>query len=148
MSTSAEWLEVNADRVLSRQRTTVDTAKLVATFVTSIGATLAATALQVGRVVALDRVACAMLAMCVVAAIGVAILDRMTEPDVDAILRRSSIHQWTDHDLVRELRVQLIGAVDSNVSVVFRVKVATTITVIAAFATTISASASLLGYNW
>lgn len=52
--TPEEWLEVQADRALARQRAQADTAKLLATFAAGVAGALVATALQVGAPEGLD----------------------------------------------------------------------------------------------
>ncbi len=127
--TVPEWLERQADRTLIRQRSQVDTAKLVATFAAGVAATLVATALQVGSPSAWDIAAVSLLGATVAATVIVISFDRLTEANHPAILQLKQIHNWSEERLLEELQASLIAAVDANAWVLTAVKIAATVQV-------------------
>jgi hypothetical protein len=116
--TSAEWLESQADRAFSRQRAQVDTAKLLATFTTGIGATIVATALQVDKPNKLDLTATCFLATSFVAVLAVILLDRLAVADESRVLTFSQLHHWSEEELIAELQTATIAAAYNNAEVV------------------------------
>jgi hypothetical protein len=145
LPTSEEWLEINADRSLARQRAKVDTAKLVVTFITAVAATMVATSLQVAPTTTFERAAAWFLGATLLAALAVALLDRLAEPDTDTILKLCQVKKWSETELIEELRAELIGSVVSNDTVIMRVMTATVVSVASAGVSGVLATLSLFG---
>jgi hypothetical protein len=143
-NSSAEWLERNADRILARQRAQVDTAKLLATFATAVAAALVAAGLQVHAAVALDVASAILLGISFSAAIVVILLDRLREADPTAVLERGQVHQWTEAQIVGELRLLMLAAVRNNAWYVTAVMIAVIIQVVVAAGSAGLAISSLL----
>ncbi|MFF5079198.1 hypothetical protein ACFY36_19240 [Actinoplanes sp. NPDC000266] len=142
--TPEEWLEVQADRALARQRAQVDTAKLLATFAAGIAGALVATALQVGEPEGLDWAAAWLLLVTFVAVLGVIAVDRLAEADHDQILNVRAIRNWDQDKMLEELRVAALTAVYSNGGVVRMVRSVLALQLLLSVATGIVAATSLL----
>jgi len=143
----AQWLQDQSDRCFARQRATADDAKLVATFVAAVAATLVATTLQVGdSPTRLDAAATAGLALTVGLAAVVVWTDTLREADHQAIITASAGggSQWSSERLLRELRVATLAAVNGNEAVVTRILRWLTTQLAIAFATGVVAAVSLL----
>jgi hypothetical protein len=125
-----DWLDRDLEASMARQRAQVDTAKLLATFVAGIAATLVATALQVGKPTILDSISVYSLAGATCAAIAVILFDRMTAPNSDLILRQSVDLNWDNNQLIDKLREANCAAVEINRSVVNQVRQALTAQVV------------------
>ncbi|WP_328321872.1 hypothetical protein OHA70_25555 [Kribbella sp. NBC_00382] len=110
----AEWLENHADRLSARQRARADIAKLIATFMAGVAATLVGTALQVSPTNTIDRVATWFLGAAVVLALAVLLLDRTKEADHAALIIEAKLQGWNDAKLMAELRHEVISAADYN----------------------------------
>jgi hypothetical protein len=113
-----EWLEGQAARMLDRQRATVESSKLMATFIAAVAATIVATALQVGRPGWLDFLATAGLVWCLIATWRVIEADRLTVADHHTILTSGAAAGLSQDDMLRDLRAETIAAVDDNEIVV------------------------------
>jgi hypothetical protein len=107
----AEWLEQHAQRLLANQKSAVDTAKLLTTFVAAIAATLVATALQVEPILELDRVATTWLGWCVGATILTILADRLQAPDHAKVLAEKSHHAWSSAYTLDQLRLEELSTV-------------------------------------
>jgi hypothetical protein len=121
----AQWMQDQSDRALTRQRATADNAKLVATFIAAVAATLVATALQVGESARkLDIASVVALAFGVIVTLAVIGADTICEADHQAILSASVSggQRWTDEHLLRELRSQSVAAAEGNEAVVRRIR--------------------------
>lgn len=118
VTAKGEWLEVQADRAAARQRSQVDTAKVLVTFSAGIAATLVATALQVGDPSKRDIAAAVVLGLSMALVMAVLKKDRLTEADQDSILSQGAALTWSDARLVGELRAAQLAAVRSNESTV------------------------------
>src|SRR3954453_13779802 len=92
----AEWLEQHADRQSASARAGTDVAKLLATFVAGIAATLVASTLQVGATNSLDKWASSLLGVTILATILVIAIDRLQVPDEAKILTESAIYGRSD----------------------------------------------------
>ncbi|GAA0452565.1 hypothetical protein Ade02nite_00530 [Paractinoplanes deccanensis] len=142
--TPEEWLEVQADRALARQRAQADTAKLLATFAAGVAGALVATALQVGAPEGLDWASAWLLLMTFVGVLAVIAVDRVAEADHDKVLSLRVVRGWSQEDLLAELRVAELKAVYSNDEVVRAVRGALALQLLLALATGVVAAASLL----
>lgn len=116
------WLEQHADRIAARQRSQVDTAKLVTTFATGIAASLVAAAIQVQGTSRAEGWSVWGLAAASLLAILGAFADRLMEAAHDAVIERSKIEEWDDELLVRKLRVATLAAVRHNEAIVLWVR--------------------------
>ena len=121
--TIEEWLEADADRAMSRQRAQADAAKLVATFVVGIVATLVATSFQVGSPLSDNRWEAVLLAASVILTAMVVFLDRISEADRNAILAEAQVRHWDKQELLTELRMNLIAASKDNQKVLREVRI-------------------------
>jgi hypothetical protein len=139
-----DWLDKDLEAAAARQRSRVDTAKLLATFIAGIAATLVATALQVGTPNTLDMMSAYFLAASVVAAIFVVISDRITEADSDLLLRIAQQEKWSDQELVGKLRRASMIAAENNKGVVAQVQSALSVQVALSIITGVIAAVSLL----
>lgn len=117
-STSAEWLEQQADRLSGHHRAAVDAAKIVATFATAIAATLVGTTFQVSPTTTSDRWSASLLAMSTFLAVLVALADRLVLPDHARLFVLANSYGWSEDELLTELRVALLAASDANDTVV------------------------------
>jgi hypothetical protein len=142
--TPEEWLEIQSDRALARQRAQVDTAKLLATFAAGIAGALVATALQVGRPNGLDWAASWLLLVTFVAVLAVIAVDRLAEADHDQILNMRMVRNWTQDQLLLELRAAALTAVYANNEVVRTVRTVLTAQLLLSVTTGIVATTSLL----
>jgi exosortase/archaeosortase len=143
--TTDDWLDQQVDRALARQRSQVDTAKVIAVFTTGIAGTLVATSLQVGdKPHLLDHVGVWLLLATALAVVVVVFVDRLSEADHAAIIQTARFNRWDDEHLLRELRIESMTAVRVNGGVVTLVRAATCIQVILAIATGVIATVSLL----
>jgi hypothetical protein len=142
--TPEEWLEIQSDRALARQRAQVDTAKLLATFAAGIAGALVATALQVGRPNGLDWAASWLLLVTFVAVLAVIAVDRLAEADHDQILNMRMVRNWTQDQLLLELRAAALTAVYANNEVVRTVRTVLTVQLLLSVTTGIVATTSLL----
>jgi hypothetical protein len=142
--TPEEWLEIQSDRALARQRAQVDTAKLLATFAAGIAGALVATALQVGRPNGLDWAASWLLLVTFVAVLAVIAVDRLAEADHDQILNMRMVRNWTQDQLLLELRAAALTAVYANNEVVRIVRTALAVQLLLSVTTGIVATTSLL----
>lgn len=139
-----DWLERNADRTFARQRTQVETSKLIATFAAGTAAALVAASLQSAPVTLGDWIASFALLAAVAGVLVVIALDRLTEADHGEVLARRQLREWSDEQLVVELRVALMTAVINNNAVVTVVRCATMVQVAIAAIGGVAASVSLL----
>lgn len=139
-----EWLERHVDRRAARQRTQVDSAKLVATFAASLAAALIASALQVGKALGWDVAGSTLLGVAFLGVLIVVALDRTKEVDQEAILRYGDNHHWSGQQILEYLRFVVYISVKNNEAVVRSVKVATQLQVLVAAAASICGIVSLL----
>lgn len=115
-------MELHADRASSRQRAQVETAKLLATFSSAVATTMVAAMLQVGGArFYLDLISAAVLVVAILLTGLVILVDRITEADIDAVLRESAVQKWTPEQLEKEMAVATVAAVKANDPVVKRV---------------------------
>ncbi len=109
--TVADWLEGQMERVLARQRTQVDTAKLIATFSTAVSASLVATGLQVAPATDADRNSLSLLLISFVLALAVAFADRIREVDHRLVLEEAAAEELSEQQkLVRLARASIIAS--------------------------------------
>jgi ATP-dependent protease HslVU (ClpYQ) peptidase subunit len=137
------WLEQHADRTAARQRSQVDTAKLVTTFATGVAAALVATAIQVPGISKREVWSIWALAAAVALTILGVFADRLKEASHDHLIERSKIEGWDDDTLVRRLRAAMVAAVRLNEGVVTLVRVVAVTQVLVASASGALATWSL-----
>jgi hypothetical protein len=122
MSQAVErWLEADADRAMSRQRAQADAAKLVATFLVGVVATLVAAMLQLGSPDAYSRWSSGLLAASILLTVVVFGLDRISEADHHGILEQAQVLHWDEQMLLSKLRLNLIAAAKDNQKVLHEV---------------------------
>jgi hypothetical protein len=138
------WLEQQADRAASRQRSQVDTAKLLATFATGLAATLVATALQVPGSDWWEKSAVIILGVASLLSISVLIADRISEVDHAALLSQAHTQQWTAEELLGELRTAQIEAVSGNEGTVSLLRWLSGSSLVAAVAAGVCATVSMV----
>lgn len=141
---SVEWREKDLDRRSARQRTQIETAKLLATFAVSASAAIVASALQAGKSTTWNLAAIILLGIAFLAVVGVIFLDRTTQVDQEQLVIEGQIKQWSDERLLQELRVEFLASVNNNESVVNSVQRTTQIQVIISILSAVSATISLL----
>jgi hypothetical protein len=138
-----DWLDAQSDRVSARQRSRVDTAKLVATFVAAVAGSLVASALQTGESASgWDWVSAWALAATI--ALTVAVMDRLTEPDHEAILSDALTAGLTPDETLSALRLGVNAANHANEGVVYAVGVVLWLQLGAAVFTGVAAAYSML----
>ncbi|MGH8423675.1 MAG: hypothetical protein ACRER3_15190, partial [Pseudomonas fluorescens] len=141
---SVEWREKDLDRRSARQRTQIETAKLLATFAVSASAAIVASALQAGKSTTWNLAAIILLGIAFLAVVGVIFLDRTTQVDQEQLVIEGQIKQWSDERLLQELRVEFLASVNNNESVVNSVQRTTQIQVIISILSAVCATISLL----
>jgi len=144
MPTVSEWLEGHADRVAANQRAQAETVKLLATFSAVFAATIVATGLQVGPPTRLDLVAAILLLISVAATVAVVLLDRITDVNPGSVLQEATVAGWDDTELVRELRLWRLAAVENNAQVITLLRRALAIQILLSVASATVAAVSLL----
>jgi hypothetical protein len=111
----AQWERAELDRALNRQTSQADNAKLVATFVTAVVATVVATALQVGdKPTLLDYLATILLAVTTWRTWAVVNSDGLRDVDrhqVQNVLRSSAL---TPETKLEEIRRLVLTVADGN----------------------------------
>lgn len=123
---------MQSDRVAARQRSQVETAKLVATFLTGVAATLCASALQVKGTRPLEVESLICLALAAALTIAVILCDRLREAPHKDILVRAGQLAWSQPETLRQLRTAVTDAVNANQRVVTLVQWVTRIQVLVA----------------
>lgn len=141
----AQWVEGNADRAQSRQRAQADAAKLVATFVAGVAATLVGTQLQVPGDPGYDKWSAILLAVSVGLAVVVILLDRLSESDHLQVLEDARVKGWDDEQVMKELRFNAVVASRDNEKVLREVRVALFAQFVCAAASGAVAALGLLG---
>ena len=106
------WLEQHAERVTAKQRSQVDTSKLLVSITLAVAATMVATALQVDPVKWSDYVACAVLALSFGASVTVVMLDVVKEPNRHLARDHANAGKWSPE---AELLILRKMALDSEV---------------------------------
>jgi hypothetical protein len=106
-----------------RQRSRVDTAKVVSTFAAGIAGALVASALQTGNAPSGWEWAAAWgLAATVLLTLLVMVFDRLVEPDHHQVLHAASFAGWSDAEKLLELRKAALAASKYNEGVVALVR--------------------------
>ncbi len=120
----AEWLDGQLDRVLAAQRARVDTAKLLVTFSTGVASAFLVGSMQTGGSVSgrMDVFAIAAFAICGALALVVILLDRLREPDHEAVIRASALRAVPAGEMIAELRIAGLAALEFNEVIVNRVR--------------------------
>jgi hypothetical protein len=139
-----EWKQRQDDQAIDRQRSQVETAKLLATFALAASATVVATALQVGNPNALDAWATYLLGVAFILAILVIFLDRRVEPNPDFVWMVLAIPSWTEVERIDKLEALSIAARRVGEVVVRRVRIVATMQVFVSTIAGAVAAASLL----
>lgn len=139
-----EWREKDLDRRAARQKTQIETAKLLATFAVSASAAIVASSLQAGRSSAWDLTSIILLGVAFLTVIGVILLDRTTQVNQEQLVAEGQTRGWSDERLLQELRVQFLVSVNNNESIVRSIKHTTQIQVMVSFLSAVSATISLL----
>ena len=127
-----------------RQRSQVETAKLLSTFALAVGATLVATALQVGNPTALDVWATAVLAVAFLGVVSVILLDRLKEPNPDYVDAQAGANGWNDMQRLAAFETLSAAAQDEGEQVVRHVKCVAMLQVAMTVAASVLATVSLL----
>jgi uncharacterized membrane protein len=142
------WLEGDADRAMSRQRAQADSAKLVATFVIGVAASVVASALQMNRTGAesYNKWASILLALSAILTVFVIILDRISEADHKSLLEEAHVKKWSEAELLEELRTLTITASRDNQKVLREVQLALLLQFVVASVCGITAAIGMLGY--
>lgn len=111
-----EWLESQAERVSTRQRAQQDSAKLLATFASGVGAAVVGTALQVaaGKIAWADFAGAGLLALSVALALVVVFSDRLKEPDHEKCIVDNVGAGRTQEELLGELRRAVLLSIEVN----------------------------------
>lgn len=107
-------LEQSNDRELVAQRAKADSMRLVATFSSAVAATVVAPGLQAMGDSPTIWWSTILLLASVLAAISLIIFDRITAPDIDDVLVRSSHARWDALRTHQEIRLATINAVIEN----------------------------------
>lgn len=139
-----EWRVRQTEQALDRQRSQVETAKLLVTFALAVGATLVATALQVGRPTALDVWATVALAAAFLGVVAVIVLDRLKEPNPDYVDAQAAVNGWNDVQRLAALEILSVAAQGDGDDVVRIIKGAATLQVAVTVAASVLAALSLL----
>lgn len=132
------------DRRAARQRSQVETAKLLATLAITLAATLLGSALQVGKSMAWDIAGSVLLAVAFLGVLVVILLDRTTEVDQEAVLAYGNSRNWSAAEIVEDLRLTVYISVKNNEAVVNTVKIATQVQVAISVLSAICSAVSLL----
>lgn len=139
------WLQQNSDRVQTRQRAHVDTAKVLVSITLAVAATLVATALQVGDGPrGWDFIAAWILAASFVVTVFVVVLDRLKEPNRHKAQDRAQRGKWSPDQLLAYLQDQALDTEDENHKVVRNVHIATAAQVLVSLLACAAAGMSLL----
>lgn len=129
------------ERLLSRQRAQVETAKLVATFATAVGATIVGSALQVVRGSTLTVLASSLLAAAFLVTVIIVAFDRLAEPNLDPAV----IKLFSGHAAFQEyVESQLIASEDFNTWRLAQLRILIAIQLILAASSGAVAAVSLL----
>ncbi|MGW3960822.1 hypothetical protein ACWED2_13475 [Amycolatopsis sp. NPDC005003] len=140
------WHERDLDRRSARQRSQVDTAKILVTFSVGVAAAIAASALQVSRFRAFDVVCVSLLGLAFLLAFAVVVLDRTTAVDRDSLLAEAQLRGWSDEKLLLEFTIALTASTAYNEHVVDLVKRVALLQVAVAFLSATAGSVSLLSH--
>jgi preprotein translocase subunit SecG len=129
---------------LAAQRTRIETAKLLATFVAGMAGAVVATALQVGDPNGLDVTAVVFLLLTALGVVIVILLDRTKDVDVEAVALDAQLSGWNQTRLLEELRRLSYAAMNSNEAVVRATRTAASLTAVSALLAGVFATVSLL----
>jgi hypothetical protein len=116
---SDEWLDQQADRLISAQSARADTAKLIVTFSLGISAALLGSALQLGYSRTLWWGIAFFIASVLLSVLVFVTAEQLVQPDHDAVLADEAIQG--EAALVAGLRRAAFDAVEINKSVAARV---------------------------
>lgn len=144
MTRSVEWGEKDLDRRVARQRTQIETAKLLVTFAVTASAAIVAGALQAGRSAAWNLAAIIFFGVAFLGVVGVIFLDRTTQVNQEEIVVEGQIKKWSDERLLQELQVEFLASVNNNEVVVLSTQRAAQIQVTMSILSAVSATISLL----
>ncbi|MBN9795647.1 hypothetical protein DMP17_44840 [Pseudonocardia sp. TMWB2A] len=131
--------QAHAERIATRQRSQVDTAKVVVTFAQAIAATLVGTGLQVTPNLWPDAVATVLLGFGFLLALVTVFADRLIEPDFGAISPTE-----TDTSKLKMMQVLITSCARSNEAVVGQVKFAAAACLFVSFLAGLVAAVALL----
>ncbi|WP_086149257.1 hypothetical protein [Cellulosimicrobium sp. KWT-B] len=141
------WLDAQADRVIERQRSQTDTAKLVTTFLAGIAGAMCGVALQV-RVEGderLDVLTSIGFAVTLLFTLLVFAADRVREPDHVKVQSRALRFRWDVSRQLEELREATELALELNESVLRAVRGLIWVQAPVALVTSALAAFSILG---
>jgi len=143
---SDDWLDAQSQRILARQQSRADTAKIVATFVAGIAGALVASALQTDPSASRwDWIAAWALTVTVLLTAAVVLLDRMQEPDHSKVLQLASMGHWNEDHKLFELRAAALEATAFNERIVTRIGALLWLQLIVGLLTGAAAAYSMLG---
>lgn len=140
----AEWRERDLERRTARQRTQIETAKLLATLAVSAAAAIVASALQAGRSKPWTLLSVIILAVAFLAVVLIIMLDRMTQVNQDHIVAEAQVRGWNEDRMLQELQLAFVVSVYNNEEIVRSVRLATQLQVALSIASAVGATISLL----
>lgn len=122
----ATWLSEQADRIAARQRSQVETAKLLGTFAAGFAATIVGTALQVraSDVGWLDYASSGMVLLCLLTTVALVLADTLREVDHEIVIAHSRNLRLSSSETLRMLQVAHLASAFVNDGVVRRVRIA------------------------
>lgn len=138
------WFEQHYEREGARQRSQIETAKLIVTFALAVAATLVATALQVDPRGTLDVIAVVILGLAFLAALGTIMADRTASADPTAIETEGTRLGWDSTQLLAAYRAAHRQAEQWNTRVVTWVHRSTLLAVLLILASAALAAVSLV----
>ncbi len=141
---SIEWRERDLERRAARQRTQIETSKLLTTFAVSASGAIVAGALQDGKSRGWTLSAVAILGLAFLAVVAVIALDRTTQVDQEKIVIDGGDRGWNDEQLLCELHIAFSASVKNNEAIVKSVQRCAQIQVVLAIASASTAVVSLL----
>lgn len=95
MYSASDWILQNAEQVVARQQSQVETAKILVGLTLGASVTLVATCLQVGSVSALDFISAILAVLTVLASVATIYFDRLREPDRTYVEGIADENGWT-----------------------------------------------------
>lgn len=110
-----DWVDTQADRIIDRQRSKTDNAKIIATFVAGIPLGFFVTALQVHQpAIAADHDAWPWIVRTSILGVIVALCDRIFEADYSRLMERAGAFHWTEDYYELELRFATLEIIEAN----------------------------------
>lgn len=142
---NSDWLLQNADQLLARQRSQIDSAKLIVSITIGVSATLVGTALQVSQSTIPGFVSVAVLFVMLATSVVVVLLDRMLEPNRLHVEEVGRNRRWDDARKALYMRCVVREAEKPNIRQVRLVQLAAGVHVALSLFCSYMAILSLLG---